>query len=177
MHSDVQRAVRRTGIKIDPATINGPFADSMEKSVYNGTAKALFEYYMYSSLDAKSVAASMSMGVSPAALRQGMLTGQAPQNVLAQLTSAADAAQTPNAAGGMVTGLMGKMAKVASFPPAPPGEGWASVAPGERIMPGGRGGGKEPVKVELIMKQDMRRFIEARVVDGAAQFERNKRLR
>lgn len=172
------RTMQTAGVKIDKSTIAGPLADSMSKSVYTGASQALFEYYMYSSLDRNSVAASMNAGVSQQAIQGIGASGMPPATALASLTASAKMAQQPNARGGLVTGLMGSMAKVSSFPPAPPGEGWASVGPGERISPaGGGGGGGGRVQVELVMKQDLKRFIDARVTDGAAAHDRNKRLR
>jgi hypothetical protein len=76
----------------------------------------------------------------------------------------------------MVTSIANGVANVSKLPP---GEGWTSIGAGEKILPaGGRGGGGGGgVKVELELKGDLRKFINARVVEGAAQFEKNKRFR
>jgi DNA-binding ferritin-like protein (Dps family) len=150
------------------------YKTSAEDSTLSAIRQGLFEYYLYSSLDKNDVATAMQQGLDPMAFAAGIT------NAVQQTGSvgAAYQAMRPHAAGGLVTGISGDAATVGRFPPAPPGEGWASVGPGERITPaGGRGGAGGPVKVELIMKQDLRRFIQARVVDGHADFERNKRLR
>lgn len=167
---DLERTVADKGVKIDPSTINGPLSDEMAKSVYEGASRALFEYYMYSSLNQTSVSAAMSKGISPAAIAQSMTntTGATPSAALANLMS-------PNAEGGVVSGIANGMARVSRFPPAPAGEGWASVGRGEKIMPAGAGGGT--TKVELELKGDFRRFINARIVEGAAAHDRNKRFR
>lgn len=167
-HVEGMQRTLETGVKLDPATVRGPLADTMANSVYMGTAKALFEYYMYSGLDRNTVAAAMQNGVSPSAISGSMESGQAPGAALANLMG-------PNAAGGTVTGIMGRQAKVSRFPTPPQGEGWASVGRGESIIPAGGGGGT--TRVELVLKQDLKRFIDARVVDGAAAHDRNKRLR
>jgi hypothetical protein len=171
----LHRTIANDGVKLDPSSVSGPLADAMSKSVYEGSAKALFEYYMYSALDRSTVSTALGAGVSPSAIAQSMNSGLGPQTAMTQLMSSANAG-APNARGGTVTGIMGNMANVARFPPAPAGEGWASVGRGEKIMPaGGSGGGS--VKVELELKGDLKRFIQARVVEGAAAHDRNKRLR
>lgn len=134
---------------------------------------ALFEYYMYSNTDRNMLSLGLKNGtINPATFGASMIGG-------VQATGSTDASvagMVGNARGGVVTGIAGDMASVTRFPPAPPGEGWAAVGQGEKITPAGRGGGG-PMKVELELKGDLKRFIQARVVEGTAQFERNKRLR
>ncbi len=160
----------KKGAALTPATI-----DKVGSTTLDAIRTGLFEYYMYSGLDRATVAAGMGTGmVSPTGFGQGILAGTAATGS----TQAALAGMiAPNAEGGMVSSVSGRMADITRFPPAPPGEGWASVAPGEKILPAGGGGGGKGVKVELELKGDLRRFIQARVVEGAADFERNKRLR
>jgi hypothetical protein len=167
--------MRSKGIKLDAGMVNGSYSKAMSEAVYQGAAKALFEYYMYSAIDQKVMATALKSGVSQQAVRQGVTSGEAPDAVIGKLQAEA---LKGNASGGVVTGIAGNLAKVASFPTAAPGEGLASVGPGETISPaGGRGGGGGSTKVELELKGDLRRFINARVVDGVGQFERNKRTR
>lgn len=143
------RTMQTEGIKLDKATVTGPLADSMSKSVYTGTAQALFEYYMYSGLDRNSVAASMGSGVSAQAIQGIGMSGMAPSTALSNLTMATKPAGTSS---GLSQGATGNT---------------TTSAPGK---PGS-------VQVELVMKQDLKRFIDARVVDGAANHDRNRRLR
>jgi hypothetical protein len=173
---ELQRAVTGDGIKLSAATVAGPLKDSMADSVYEGTAKALFEYYMYSGLNRSTVAGAIGSGVSPAAIAQSMTGGKTPETALNSLVSDAAA---PHAMGGTVMGIRNGMAQINGFPSAAAGEGWASVGRGETIVPAGSrgGGGGGGVKVELELKGDLKRFIEARVVEGAAAHDRNKRLR
>lgn len=166
--SELHKTVADKGVKVDPSTISGPLSDSMSKSVYEGTSRALFEYYMYSSLDRTSVATAMKSGASQAAIAQSMGTGEAPSTALAKLMS-------PNAEGGVVSGIANGMARISRFPAAPAGEGWASVGRGEKILPAGGGGGS--TKVELELKGDFKRFINARIVEGTAAHDRNKKFR
>lgn len=136
--------------------------------------QGLFEYYMYSGMDRSQVAAGMATGMNPMALVRGIVGATTEEGSVGAGFQRIQA----NAVGGIVSGLAGNMANVDRFPPAPPGEGWAAVRPGETIVPaGGRGGGGSGVKVELQLKGDLRRFIDARVVEGSADFQRNRRLR
>jgi hypothetical protein len=174
--TEVARTVANDGVKLSPATVQGPLSDAMAKSVYVGTAQALFEYFMYSGLDRNQVANAIGQGMSPQALQQGMTSGKPPGQVLAELQSSLTSTPQGNAMGGTVTGIMGNMAKVSRFPKAAPGEGWASVGRGEKIIPAGGGGGGG-TKVQLELKGDLKRLIDARVVEGAAAHDRNKRIR
>ena len=160
----------KTGVKLDKSQLSGPFADAMEKSVYKGASRALFEYYMLSAItDRSQVVAAVNAGATPSGLMGEMGKGtQTPEQVIG--------AATAHAGGGMVTSIANGVANVSKLPP---GEGWTSIGAGEKILPaGGRGGGGGGgVKVELELKGDLRKFINARVVEGAAQFEKNKRFR
>jgi hypothetical protein len=103
------------------------------------------------------------------ALMGGMTSGETPEGVLAKQLAEA------NQAGGIVASISGGKANLSRLPP---GEGWAAIGMGEKIVPAGAGGGGGGnVKVELALKGDLGRFISARVVEGAAQFERDRRLR
>jgi hypothetical protein len=76
-----------------------------------------------------------------------------------------------HAAGGLVTSIVNGKANVSRLPA---GEGWAAIGKGERIIPAGGGGGGGNVKVELQLKGDLGRFVDARVVEGTAEFHRNR---
>jgi hypothetical protein len=164
----------KTGVKLNPTQLSGPFADAMEKSVYKGASRALFEYYMLSAItDRSQVVAAVNAGATPSGLMGEMGKGtQTPEQVLGGHLGTA----TAHAGGGIVASIANGVANVSKLPP---GEGWTSIGAGEKISPaGGRGGGGGGgVKVELELKGDLRKFINARVVEGAAQFEKNKRFR
>lgn len=170
--NQVQRTVANDGVKIKQATIAGPLKDSMAQSVYDGTSKALFEYYMYSALDRGQVVGKMQAGLTPAGVTGTVMAGA--QRGLTPAQALAGAVVQPNALGGTVTGVVDGMASIVR--PAP-GEGWASVGPGETIVPAGAGGGGGAMRVQLELKGDLRRFIDARVVEGTAAHDRNRRLR
>jgi predicted nucleic acid-binding Zn-ribbon protein len=142
---DVNRTMETSGIKIDKSTITGPLGDTMAKSVYDGASQALFEYYMYSGLDRKSVAASISAGVDPRGIQQMGRYGVDPATALSSLT---ESAGYKGPAGGYT-----------------PAGGNAAVASAGNM------------NVQLELKGDLKQFIKARVVEGAAEHDRNKRLR
>ena len=156
----------KRGIPIEKSTV-----DKMGGATLEAIRTGLFEYYMYKDLDQKVVAQGLRGGAfSPGSFGSGVVGGAttmgSPQAALGKMLS-------PNADGGLVTSIANGIANVRSAP----GEGLASVGTGERITPaGGRGGGGN-LKVELELKGDLRRFIDARVVEGAAEHDRNKRLR
>ena len=156
----------QTGVPIAKSTV-----DQLGLSTLDAIRTGLFEYYMYKDLDQGAVAQGLMQGkLTPGGFGQGIVGGAratgSPQGALSGMLLGA------NADGGIVSSIANGIAHVR---PAP-GEGLASVGTGERISPRGGGGGGN-VKVELELKGDLRRFIDARVVDGTAQFERNKRLR
>ena len=146
--------------------LNGPFlankfGSQMEESVYKGTSQALLEYFLYSSLKQQDVAMAIGRGADPKQFSKQFAnamvqTGGVPQAAIDKV-----APMAANARGGTV------------MQPAP-GEVMASVKPGENIVPAGKGGGGGTV-VELRLKGDLARWVDARVVDGVAKFETNKR--
>lgn len=132
-----------------------------EATVTNATLEALrkglYEHYLYSRLDPNQL------------LQTGMSGAQAAQTIQAKKQVSLD---KKHAAGGLVTSIVNGKANVARLPV---GEGWTSIGKGERIIPaGGGGGGGGNVKVELQLKGDLGRFVDARVVDGTAEFHRNR---
>lgn len=154
------------------------YKDAVKGTTLEALRTGLFEYYMYSGLDRKQVATG---------LRSGAFTGQTlGQHVLGGATAEGLPPETtfsrliapqaaPKAGGGIVTSIVNGKANTMSLPP---GEGWTPIGRGESIIPaGGRGGGGGSTRIELELKGDLRRFVDARVVDGTANFERNKRLR
>jgi hypothetical protein len=153
-----------------------------KKAVTDSTLDAirtgLFEYYMYSQLDPEQMATGLKLGLKPSEIGEGLVKhaakkGEGPKAGLTEMMRKAGTAERQQA-GGLVTSITGGKANVSRLPP---GEGWTPIGVGERIVPaGGRGGGSN-VKVELALKGDLGRFISARVVEGTAQFERDKRLR
>jgi len=151
----------------------------MTDSSLEAIRKGLFEYYMYSQLDRTQVAKGLKTGAFDATTIGQKVAGGAadlgsPQAALAKAIADAEKA-APKASGGVVASITNGRANLSKLPP---GEGWTPIGMGEKILPAGAGGGRGGgnVKVELELKGDLRRFIEARVVEGSAKFEQNKRL-
>lgn len=168
----VQQAART------PPPLPTKFANETENSMYNAMSRALFEYWMYSGLNRNRVAQDMGSGMNLQQLVAGATSGVAMSEYLTGVEKALPNASYANASGGVVSGIANRMASIQRFPRPPSGEGWASVGPGETILPAGaRTGGGGAVKVELELKGDFRKFIDARVIDGNVAHERAKRSR
>jgi hypothetical protein len=159
--------LKNKGIKINKTFVDTTMKDMTSKGVLEAVRKALFEYYLYKDLSQQSVMNAM---------KSGSIT---PENLGATLTdrfatgTTSDQAITmsPNAMGGLVTGVSNGLAMVQ----APMGEGLASIGAGERIMPAGGGGGAQVI--ELRLKGDLGRLIEARAQNVVAKNESMKRMR
>lgn len=142
---DIYKQLKVRGIKVEKIG-NDKAKDAMHDAVLDAARQALVEYYLMQQMPAADVKTALQGGSSGADLMQKAF---------------ADAATLPpNAAGGLITGITDGMAMVR----AAPGEGLASVGPGETLNgPGGGGGGS--VKVELSLKGDLGRIIDARADD------------
>lgn len=155
----IWKALRMKGIKIEKF-VGEHVKDTIHDAVLDAASEALLDYYMYQGAPQEEVAKALGAGVSPKEfgrkMREGMVKGGNPGEVLKDL-------QTPaNASGGFVTSITGGLARIS----AAPGEGLASVGKGEAITPAGGGGGK--VQVELSLKGDLGRIINAHADDRYA---------
>lgn len=160
-------------IQKSPIANKSKYESSTSRAMLDSMRTALFEFALYKDMD-KGVLAqaaktagggvNVSRAVGDTATKKGTIA----EGAIAGLTQA-----KAHAAGGIVTSIVGGMAQTMRLPP---GEGMASVAPGERIVPGGKGGSGSQ-KVVLELKGDLARFVQAKVVDGVADFERSKRKR
>lgn len=174
--ADETKKMRRQlkkGVALDRPT--SAYKTAATSSTLEAIRKGLFEYYMYSGLDRRSVATAMGQGWSPEQIAQGVV-GEAVEKGAAGMPEATIGRMMtarPNAEGGMVASIVNGKANVERLPA---GEGWAPLGRGEGIVPAGRGGGGGQV-IELRMKGDLGRYIEAKVIDGTANFQRNRRLR
>jgi hypothetical protein len=158
--------------KMDTSFLSGPYSKAIEGSVLKAVRTALFEYYMYKDLDQGSVVNAMNAGGLTPSTFGATLTDKAMranlsgEDIVASLNA--------NATGGIVTGVNGGMAMVT----AAAGEGLASVGPGEQIIPRGGGQALPPVHVAVngIGGEDLRRIIEAKVIDGIHEYKRKERF-
>lgn len=153
--------------KFSNSFLRSGYRDTVEEAVLSAMRLALFEYYMYSEIeDRAKVAEFLSKGgMQPQDFAKGVGKFAADgQNAQAFLDA--------NAAGGIVTGVNGGIASVR----AAAGEGLASIGPGERILPAGAGStGPISIHVNGVGGRDLAKVIEAKVVDGIAEYKRRER--
>jgi hypothetical protein len=158
--------------KMDTSFLSGPYSKAMEGSVLKAVRTALFEYYMYKDINQQTMVDTMAAGgftpstIGGAIVDKSMQTGLTGDPVVGALKG--------HAMGGMVTGVSDGMARVT----AAAGEGLASVGPGERIVPAGKGMGSTPVNITVngVGGDDLRKIIEAKVIDGIHEYKRRERF-
>jgi hypothetical protein len=182
--------------KFSDEFLRGKYAKTVKESVLDALRIALFEFFMYMYLSPADIADAMQKGaVDPTTFgksiveqarvaggKYGEAYGAAPKAEEEEGKDPKDktptAATAPaRAAGGLVTGINGGMAVVR---PAP-GEGLTSIGAGETILPanarGGLGAGAGgSVKVELSLKGDLARIIEAKASDVVYESKRRERF-
>ena len=172
-NQEVKKAVTQRGIKIAPATIKQE-SSSMEQAMLSALRTALFEYYLYSGTDRGQMLTAMKEGkiTDPRLAAQTFAAGAMAGGGALAGTAALSGATTAqgNAMGGMVTGIANGMAVVAAQ-----GEGLASVAKGEKIVPAGGGGGGVSVVVNGIGGRDLAHLIEGKVTEGIREYKRRER--
>jgi len=170
--NDLYKALRRRGIVLDSSFMRSDYKSTTHDAVYDAMSEALYEFAVLTQWDkvAKWSSDLKTWGVQGASqVLPFMKTWSEQVN---------KGTYFGNQAGGTVTGVTGGMANIARFPPAPAGEGWASVGPGEKILPAGAGGGGGTVKVQLELKGDMlNQIIKAKATDAAADHDYKKRFR
>ena len=147
--------------------MDGWAEDGIEKPVLKAMRQGLFEYWLYKDdkfdeTKIKEVATTFGGGkISGTAMIASQMAFLKDKGIDVE----------GNAAGGVVAGAAGGLAKIVR--PAP-GEALASVGKGERILPAGAGGGGA-IKVELSFKDDMDRYIQAKVLDTTYESKRRER--
>ena len=193
--SDIWQALRMRGIKLDKPFLENNVKKVFTDATYSAASDALTDYYFLSQADSKSVIAAVQKGADPRSLGKeiqkrvvgdnakgvkGMSVDDALKDVAntAAMTSKMGGGmpnmQLPgHADGGMVTAVAGGMASVR---PAP-GEGLASVGKGETIGKAGGGGRGGAQVVELRLKGDLARIIDARSQNTINNHERMKTRR
>ncbi len=175
--------------KFPDSFLSGAYAKTIKDSVLEALRIALFEFWMYQEQDRGDAATWLKGGGDPKAFGQeyvrkvteagsevSMATGEAKApGLLDFLFGGGKKEEKGHQAGGLVTGINGGMAVVR---PAP-GEGLTSIGKGETILPanarGGVGAGGS-VKVELSLKGDLARIIEAKASDVVYESKRRERF-
>jgi len=159
---DIWKALRVRGIKIDKPFLENTVKGVIKDAVYDAAGDALEDYYMLTHGNEAAVKKFLQGGGKNAGGMLRNASGKTDQEVLDR-----------KASGGFVTGIHGGLAQVS---PAP-GEGLTSIGKGEAIVPaGGRGGGGGQV-IELRLKGDLARIIDARAQNVVSNHETMKTKR
>ena len=160
---DLRLALKKQsgGIVLNGPYLKNQYGGQIEDSVYNAASRALFEYWMYQQGSRGDAIKALQAGINPrdmgASFAAELKRGGTSEEAFGNLTQAQlDRAGTPHANGGVVAR------------PAP-GEVFASVKPGERIVPAGRGG-DSTIRLELV--GDLKRIIRAEALDAINEAHR-----
>jgi hypothetical protein len=139
----IYNALRNRGIRIEKF-VGDHVRDTMHDAVLSAANEALFDYYMYQGTDKGSLAKALKAGVSPTSLVGGMMGGMKSTGTMAGATDA-------------VSQMTDAAAKAS-----------ASISSGstEQSKTNTQPGGTQ--KIELSLKGDLARIIDARADDRYA---------
>jgi predicted DNA-binding transcriptional regulator len=165
---DLWNAMRVKGIKIDKTmTIENHFKKVIEEGSLAAIRKGLFEYAMYSTTDPKKLLDQMEKSGFSEIGGMAKAFSDDPKNKEFLGIKG-------NATGGIVTSVSGG---IANIKPLPPGEGLASIGPGEKITPAGAGGGGSiNLTVNGIGGQDLANFLKVKIAEGIYEYKRREKL-
>ena len=167
--NDLYNVLSVRGIKMNESFMKTKFWKEGHEQVLDANREALLEYFLYSTtMSARDVARRIKGGKSSARTFGADFRSDA-------LSNDPSFALAGNATGGYVTGVQGGLAQIQR--PAP-GEGLASVGPGERIVPRGGGGGSLtiPINVNGPGGQELANVIKGHVMNGIAEYNRRSRF-
>jgi hypothetical protein len=173
---DLWKAIRIKGIKLDKPQLTGDIQNVIHKGTHLGAQDALFEYALYTSTDPadtlKKMKASGFEGLDTSAKSFEDQQAKRANENLPNLLNPVPA----NAEGGIVTGISGGFANVN---PAP-GEGFASIGRGERILPAGAGtgggGGEVHLHVNGLGGADLANFLKGQIAQGIHEYKRREKF-
>lgn len=164
---DLWDAMRRKGIKLDKSFLEGPYKDVIEKGALEALRKGLFEYAMYTAEDPAKLLENIGKSGFEEVGKMADAFKDNPNQSLLQ----------KNATGGIVTSVNGGIAQIKQLPP---GEGLASIGPGERIIPAGGGGGGPgggvTVNVNGIGGADLANYLKAKIADAIYEYKRKEKF-
>ena len=148
-------ALRRRGVVFDKQQLNSDFKEAVKQGTLAAMREALMEFAMYTAADpSKTLQRMKDSGF------QGV-------------SAMAGAMQLPaNADGGRVIGVTNGRAVF-----APPGEGLASIGPGEKISPAkSGGGGSVNLHVHGMQPNDFSTFLKKRVAEAIYEYKRREKF-
>lgn len=156
-------------------TFQKNFAKNAEEGVLASVRQALWEFYLYSEEEDRSVLLTKmaQSGDSLEAMTKGVGLGGVGAYTGKTPTKTADAPK--NQTGGVVTGIGSDgLANVR----AAAGEGLTSIGRGEVIVPRGgtigRSGDGGSTRVEISVQRGFEQFIDAKVIEGIQNFKRRE---
>lgn len=170
-NEEIHGALRDRGIKLDKGFLAGDFEKSMKNAVLDAARIALYEFAMYTASDPKALIDKMT--------KSGFAAGDMASSYLADPKNKEFLGA--NSTGGEVTGIRNGMAVVAA-----PGEGLASIGPGETILPakkaasaGGssRGGDTFQISVNGMGGSDLANYLQGKVAEIVYEYKRKEKFR
>lgn len=157
---DLWVALRSKGIKLDKTHA----LDVIEKGTLDSIRKGLFEYAVYTSSDPAKLLESIDKSAF------------GDVDKLAEQFKGGEQKLVGHATGGVVTGISGGLAQIS----AAPGEGLASIGPGERILPAGGGGGGKVGDINLYVNgiggADLANYLKDKIAQGIYEYKKREKL-
>jgi hypothetical protein len=187
---NVKALTGKTGQGVQLGDAKQPFYDGMEKATLKAMQQALFEYWLYSAseedvnavlkkmvdskteITAGNLVEMVTKQAKGGSITTGVKGGNEPADKPADPNAPKVPPAPPHAGGGYVVDTSGPLARVIR---APAGEAFTAIGKGETITPKGGGGGGGSIKVELSFKDDMDRYVEAKVIDTTYENKRRQR--
>jgi len=159
---DLWSLMSQKGIKLNQSWMDTKYKDVIEKGALEAIRKGLTEYAVYTAEDPQKILDRMkASGFTEV------------QDLAKKYEDDRARRLAGNAQGGLVTSIGGGLARVE----AAPGEGLASIGPGERILPrGGGGGGNVVVNVNGIGGADLGNYLRAKVADAIYEYKRKEKF-
>jgi len=168
--NDLYNVLWVKGIKINQSFLKDKFWKEGHDQILDANREALLEYFFYKDADKKKVLERLKSGAST-------MTTLGKDYAASQISGdgAMDLGESEkHATGGYVTGIRNGIAQVQK---APSGEGFASIGPGERIVPkNGGGGGNISIHVNGVGGNELANVIKGHVMNGIAEYNRRNKF-
>lgn len=164
---DIFNALRKKGVKLD----KNHTLDEIQKGTLESIRKGLFEYALYTSEDPEKLLDKMDKSGFAEVGKMATAFKDEKNYKEGFLTETLGG----NATGALVTGVSGGLAKLS----AAPGEGLASIGPGERILPAGGGGGGAggiTLNVNGIGGTDLANYLKEKMATAIYEYKKREKL-